>query len=143
CARARGGGSETLSIGAESLTVNIARAEPEFVRFAGAHLLIGHMPRSYELTPDSHLLLLTEQLWRGQFGAAPDVIGRVVKLENEDWTIVGVMPSTVTLPEFRGERADLFQLVTASTGVPTTVLVRLKPGVSRATALAELDAIMK
>ena len=89
-------------------------------------------------------MLLTEQLWRREFGASPDIVGRTVRLQNEDWIIAGVAPATLTVPNFRTERPDLFQLVAPSEGAPgAAVLVRLKPGVSRHAATAELDAIMR
>ena len=48
---AGGGGTATLRSGAESLTVHIAQAEPGFIAFAGARLVIGHIPAPDELTP--------------------------------------------------------------------------------------------
>ena len=136
--------TETLLVGAESLTVHAMHTEPGFVAFAGGHLVLGNMPRPEEVTSNSHLMLLTEQLWRREFGASPDIVGRVVTLQNENWTIAGVAPATLTVPNFRVQRPDLLQLIAPTEGAPgATVLVRLAPGVSRSAATAELDALMK
>ncbi len=140
---ASGGNSATLVSGNDSLPVTTARAEPGFIAFAGTRLLRGRVPTPEEVTPDAHLMFVTEQLWRSAFGAAPDVIGRRVKLNGDDWTVVGVMPASLTIPSFRSQRGDLLQLVNATEPASGSILVRLKPGVTREAATAELGAIMR
>ena len=140
---ASGGNSATLLSGSDSLQVTTSRAEPGFIAFAGARLLRGRVPTPEEVTPDAHLMFLTEPLWRSAFGASPDVIGRTMKLGGEAWMVVGVMPASLTIPSFRAQRADLLQLVNATEPASGSILVRLKPGVTRETATAELNAIMK
>jgi predicted permease len=140
---ASGGGSATLAVGSDSLRVTTARAEPGFIAFAGARLLQGRVPTPDEVTPDAHLMILTEQLWRTAFTASPDVVGRTMKLSGEDWTVVGVMPSSLIIPSFRAQRADLLQFVNATEPTSGSILVRLKPGIAREAATAELSAIMK
>ena len=140
---ARGGNSAPMVIGSDTETVNTARVEPGFVAFAGEHLVIGRVPSPAELTPDSRLLFITEQFWRRQYGASADVIGKHVTLQGDDWTIVGVVPASLVLPDFRAQRADVLQLTESTQVAAGPVLVRLKPGVSRAAATAELDAIMQ
>jgi putative ABC transport system permease protein len=43
-------------------------------------------------------VVLSEALWRGRFGAAPDIIGRTLALDDKPTTVVGVMPASVTFP---------------------------------------------
>jgi predicted permease len=140
---ASGGNSATLLSGDDSLQVTTAHAEPGFVAFAGARLLRGRVPTPAEVTPDAHLMFLTEQLWRAAFGASPDIIGRTMKLDGEAWMVVGVIPASLTIPSFRDQRADLLQLVNATEPASGSILVRLKPGVTREAATADLNAIMK
>jgi putative ABC transport system permease protein len=140
---ASGGNSATLVSGSDSLEVTTAHAEPGFVAFAEARLLQGRVPTPEEVTPDAHLMFLTEHLWRVAFGASPDVVGRTMKLGGEAWTVVGVMPASLTIPSFRSQRADLLQLVNATEPASGSILVRLKPGIMREAATAELNAIMK
>lgn len=140
---ASGDGPATLIIGDDSLQVTTAHAEPGFLSFAGARLVVGRVPTPNEVTPDAHVMFLTEQLWRSAFGAARDIVGRTVKLSGESWTIVGVTPSSLTIPSFRAQRADLLQLVNATKPASGSILVRLRPGVGREAATAELTAIMK
>jgi predicted permease len=137
------GGRATLVTGSDSLQVNVAHAEPEFIGFSGARLLLGRVPGPGEPAPNAHLMLLTEQLWRNAFGRSPDVVGRTMKLDGEDWTIVGVTPASLSVPDFRAPRADVLQLASAAEAAGGTVLVRLKRGITRDAATAELSAIMK
>jgi putative ABC transport system permease protein len=47
-------------------------------------------------TPDS--VLLSDHLWRTVFSADPSVLGRTIRLDNDPYTIVGVMPATFAFP---------------------------------------------
>ena len=40
-----------------------------------------------------HVVVLGEGLWRRRFGADPSVLGRALRLGNETYTVVGVMPA--------------------------------------------------
>src|SRR5579864_3864526 len=47
-------------------------------------------------------VILSEGLWRQQFGSDPNVIGQTVKVSARPRTIVGVMPATFHFPESAG-----------------------------------------
>ena len=47
------------------------------------------------------IVVISDRIWRQEFGAAPDVIGRTVRLEGTPLTIIGVLPAT-----YRGVNAD-------------------------------------
>jgi len=38
------------------------------------------------------LLILTDGLWRRQFGANPAIVGQTTRLNGNDFTVVGVLP---------------------------------------------------
>jgi len=44
------------------------------------------------------VVVLTDELWRREFGAAPSVIGRTLDLNGKPFTIVGVMPAAFSMP---------------------------------------------
>ncbi len=46
---------------------------------------------------DGPVAVISDRFWRGHFDGAPDVIGRILRLDGADFTIVGVLP-----PEFFG-----------------------------------------
>ena len=66
--------------------------------------LLGVSPalgRTFALADDqpgaAGVVLITNSLWTRRFGAAPDVLGRVVQLDNQPYTIVGVLPPAFEL----------------------------------------------
>jgi putative ABC transport system permease protein len=135
-------GSMKLGAGVQGLAVHAARIDTSFLTFAGAHPLIGRNFNASEIMPGGPAaMLLTEQLWRRAYGGSSDVIGTVVPLDGKPRTIVGVVPASLLIPDFRGERADLLLPITGPTG--GAVLVRLRAGVSSKAATEELAAIMK
>jgi predicted permease len=94
-------------------------------------------------------MVLSDSLWRSAFNADPGVVGTTVRLGKDPFTVVGVAP-----PRFHGTEqfvwpdywipvvnhfpADYLQL---RTGIPLTVLGRLKPGVTPEQAAENLSAI--
>jgi predicted permease len=52
-------------------------------------------------TPDS--VLLSDHLWRTQFGADPSVLGRTIRLDDQPYTIIGVMPARFAFPSREAE----------------------------------------
>ena len=104
---------------------------------------------SEDQVPDRNaVVILTENLWKRRFGGDAGIIGKTIQLNNRGYTVVGVM-----LPSFRGltDSAQLwlpFMMSGASDlsergSRGMQVLARYKPGVARAAAQAELDAISK
>jgi putative ABC transport system permease protein len=45
------------------------------------------------------LAVISDTLWRSRFAAAPDVIGRTIRLNGQPFTIIGVMPAGFAYPE--------------------------------------------
>ena len=91
------------------------------------------------------VVLLSYELWQRQFGADPKAIGQIISLDNEPFTIVGVMPPKT---RFHG-RVDVWMPETAlATSAKTDrgarfmrVIARLKANVTLEQARAEMTAI--
>jgi putative ABC transport system permease protein len=77
--------------------------EPESIvgyRFSGTFFKILGVPARLgrTLEPEDarpghdHVVVLADSLWRRRFGADPGVIGRAITLDDESYTVVGVMP---------------------------------------------------
>jgi predicted permease len=93
--------------------------------------------------------MLAEGFWRRQFGGSPDVLGKVVRLAisgDSGWrssTIVGVMPASLVLPEFRFTRPDIWlPLIDSKETRISGIAVRLKPGQPPRAAGEEVTAIL-
>jgi predicted permease len=81
------------------------------------------------------IAIISEDLWRRRYGAQPDALGRAISLNEQDHTIVGVMPRRFKL--LMGKEAVWVPVdLQASTGDATLTsfygLGRLAPGVKAA-----------
>ena len=136
-----GAGSGRLAIGADTIDIQAARVDTGFLAFIGAHPLLGRNFSADEIRPDgANVVLLSEPFWRRQFGGDRDVVGKVVSINNKLRTVIGVVPASVVIPNFRTERADVLVPYSGSGGA--SVLVRLKPGVLPETSEQELEKML-
>jgi len=119
--------------------------------------LAGRVLQPADAAPDSQpVAVLAERVWRMQFGADPSIVGRLVKINNYSFEIVGVMPSAFRGTDRRAapdvwmtlRSAALVNRFVADGLDPSrrrrrwlTVLGRLRPGQSAAAAAAEIAAI--
>ena len=90
-----------------------------------------------------NIAILGEGLWRTRFGGDPGILGRVVQLDGQPFTIVGVMPADFQILE----RAALW---TVWADLPTLdnrgnrfmrVIGRLAPGATREAAQSDLERV--
>ena len=128
-------------------------ATSNFFDVAQLRMAIGRgFLRTEEQSP---VIVLSYRLWQHRFGADPDILGKSVTLSGSPYTVVGVAP-----PAFRGIDLLLDPQFWVPFGnieqlVPTlpdrssrffhwvTVTGRLKPGVTRDQAAAELATLAK
>jgi putative ABC transport system permease protein len=95
----------------------------------------------------SRVTMLSHAFWQRQFSASPAVLGQTVLLNEAPHTIVGVLPREVGTGAFRD--ADVFTpivldaLRTARESRDVIVTARLKSGVTRQQADAELQTIAR
>ncbi len=89
--------------------------------------------------------ILGESLWRGHFGADPSVLSRSIKLNNQRYTVIGVMPGSFRFPPGSATQAELWttlrpipRLASQRRTHYLAVLGRLAPGVELASARKEL-----
>jgi putative ABC transport system permease protein len=140
-----GFGEGRLGTGRDAITVHGTMIDTGFLAFAGERPLIGRNFTAAEITPNGpDALLLSEPFWRRQYGASTDVIGKTVLIDDRSSTIVGVVPASLSIPDFRSEPADIYvPLRDAPNMFVSGVLVRLKRDVSAQASTEELDGIFK
>jgi len=80
------------------------------------------------------VVVLTYRYWQRRFNGNRDIIGHTLRLDNRNYTVLGVMP-----PRFTWWDAEVYvPLDTSSSGHAShMVVVRLRPGVSHAEATQE------
>jgi putative ABC transport system permease protein len=133
-----------LGAGADASTIDAGVIDTGFFAFAGAHPIIGRAFTAADILPNSQkVLLLSEGLWRSRFGAARDVVGTTTQIGSETYTIVGVAPATLMLPELDLPRSDVWlPFVVHPNERTTSLLARTASGGSAVAAAAELQAIL-
>jgi predicted permease len=90
-------------------------------------------------------VLLSYPLWQSQFGGDPSIVGKTVDLDNQTYTIIGVMPKEFYFPS---RRALLWTPMRFGAGEfedrndnYLDGIARLRPGVSLDAARAEMNVI--
>ena len=132
----------TITGDGDPRTAHIGYISPTFLQFAGARLVMGRAFRPEEMVGDgAPVVLLGESYWRTHYSASRDILGRTMTIDGKPRTIIGVVADGVKVSSFGDEQTDLWQpLAKSITFLEGPVVARLKPGVSLATAQAELQA---
>ena len=101
--------------------------------------------------PDApNVVLLSDSFWRRKFNADPNIVGKGLTLDQENYTVVGVMPASFRYPA-RGLNPDIFPAFQLAPKVDwnvqrmmlTMVIGRLKSGVTLEQARADLAELSK
>lgn len=145
-----GGTTDTLNlvVNGEPEGVQVMRVTANYFTVLGVGPQHGRtfLPGEDEAGRDG-VVVLSHRLWRDRFGLDPAVVGRTILLNERSYEIVGVLPEEFQgLPAQPTGRLYLPYLVPpvatpalAMNGIYT--IARLKPGVTRAQAQAELRTI--
>lgn len=75
------------------VNVNATRVSGSFLPILGLQPLLGRWFTPEEDQPGNHVTILSYETWQAHFGGNPDVIGRSVRIDGTQMTIVGVMPA--------------------------------------------------
>lgn len=130
-----------LKTNGEPSQLDVGRASPSFLNFAGEHLVIGRMFTESDLAAGGRVALLGEELWRSRFGADSSVLGKAITLDDSLYTVIGVAPATLRAPSRGGPRGVWLPLDLKSERRGAMVVGRLRPGVSEEAATRELDSL--
>lgn len=150
--------SFNLTGSGEPVRLNGLRASAGFFPSLGVLPSLGRTFTDEEDRPGKEReVILSDGLWQERFGADPDILGRVVELNNISYTVIGVMPRGFVFPR-ANEMPDSFTFAPqVQLWIPLAldrealvggedalaVVGRLKPGVTVARAQAEMDLLGK
>jgi predicted permease len=100
-----------------------------------------------EVPGHNQVAILSYALWQTRFGGAPDILGRSLRLNAEQVTVIGVMPASFTYPLFWG-KVDLWRPMTVPRHIVEDrnnrffgAIGRLNPGVTREQVKAQLTPL--
>lgn len=125
--------------------LSCADVEGNFLRTLDRPPLLGRSFTPQEDKPGAaKTALMFYGVWRSRFGGNPNVVGKVVSLDGQPVTIIGVLPPDFEMPTL--STADLLmpsQLneATNHNGVGLRVFGRLKPGVTVQQAQAAMQPL--
>jgi putative ABC transport system permease protein len=133
--------------GREAEQVLGLRVSAEFFQVLGVKPLLGRtfVPEEETLGKD-HEVVLSYGLWKRRYGADASLVGRTIRVDGADFTVIGVMPS-----EFEWQFWSDARQLWVPVGYTKTdfgrgdnsfiAIARLKPGVSEAQARTEMEAV--
>jgi putative ABC transport system permease protein len=162
--RTRSRSFQTMSLYRDAAGAIVDRGEPELVQgmrvnadyfdTLGVTLALGRTFLAEEDRRDRRFaVILTHGLWKRRFGGDPQILGRVVRLNEASFTVVGVLPASFR-PLARSEGSilpemymplgyDLKDSSACRSCQHLQLIARLKPGVSLEQAKTELNALMR
>jgi len=133
-----------------------AGAEPERIRgaYVSANLfpMLEAQPAAGRVftSAEQNVVVLSDGFWRRRFAGDGGVINRTITLDNESYTVIGVMPAGFQFPHpSSGEQLDVWvplnypadQITKRSGPYFLNVLARLKPGVTLEQSRAHMNAL--
>jgi putative ABC transport system permease protein len=140
------GGSYSLSMSGHPEEVQTRIMSPGSYNMMGVPFLLGRdfLPEEGEVGKN-HVVIMTNLFWKERFGSDTNIIGKNVRLNGEQYTVVGVLRAGLTdrfeaplfLPlAFKPEQInhDFHWLL---------VMGRMKPGVTLQQANADMDAVTR
>ena len=134
-----------------------ARVTPSLFPMLGVQAQLGRTFLEAEDQPGrDRVVLLSDELWRRRFAADPGVVGRKIMLDGRPYEIAGVLPASFHFPKLNqlfamtvaeerpqlwkpfGLRDDELQPIG---DFNFSCIARLKPGISPARTLSELNVV--
>jgi len=131
------------------------RITHDFLPTLGVQPMLGRNFLETELKGSSRLVILGHTFWRSRFQSDPSIVGRTIRLNRENWSVIGVMPQGFQHPggsyrsPLQGENVDVWCPLGIDLPVQglrfwhfTNAIARLKPGVPMEGATQDLNRVM-
>jgi putative ABC transport system permease protein len=149
------GANTNLTGGQQPERLRFKLVTPNYFVVLGVGPQLGHTFDPRDPTPGFNLqVVISDGLWRREFGADPNVIGKTLRLDNDPYQIVGVMPrgfrdqgstsdeQNVEMWLAAGFSGDPFPPPQRDLRLGPAVTARLSPGLSMTAAQGRLDALV-
>jgi putative ABC transport system permease protein len=142
--RGMGGGPLLMAPDGSIETAERQGVTANFFEVLRVRPIVGRTFRPEDDGPSPRVVLLGEAVWRHRFSSDPSIVGRLVRLNGEPYTVVGVVADAVQF----SRPAEIWTLMGQLPDTPAQragrafeVVARLKPGVTMEAAQAELRVI--
>src|SRR5882762_4539270 len=118
-----------------------ARTSWNLPQVLGARPLLGRVFTDDEQLGDARVAILSYAFWKRRFGSDPSLVGRKIRLNDEAFEVIGVMPPDYRYPAREFELWTPLYIrpdeIRARLGNDYQSVARLKPGVTLEQAQAE------
>lgn len=155
---ALGVGRFNLSGSGEPERISGASVSPNFFSLMGIEPRLGRAFLDDEEKPGANkVVVISYALWQRRFSGAEDIVGKPMTLDGESYTVIGVAPEGFQFPRARelpyfvgvSSPTELWRPMTLTDDFISrkranhqlSVIAKLKPGVTREQAQAEMNAI--
>ncbi len=133
----------------EPLTIRLGMVTREFFSILGARAGRGRLFAPDEFAGMPAVVVVSNRLWQSRWGGDPDVIGKSITVDGVPLTVVGVLDQEFGAPAgVAGTDIDVWMPLDISSPENLTrgryilsVVARLKPGVTRDAAQADVTAL--
>jgi predicted permease len=137
----------TLTGYGEPVQVQGTMISPNLLNMLGIQPIVGRNILPSEEKGREHVALISESLWRRKFGRDRSIVGKAIRLDGGEFTVVGILPRRQAFPVW----ADLWmpisllepELETTRRFHPLEVIARLRNDVSEDRAQAEMQSIAR
>src|SRR5277367_2177095 len=151
------GANVNLTGSAQPLRLSFKQVTPNYFAVLGVDAQLGRTFDPHDATPGYNLeVVISDGLWKREFGADPHILGKALRLDNDVYHVVGVMPRGFRDQGSTSEEQNVeLWLGAGFAGVPfppplrssrlrsRVVVARLNPGLSIAAAQEHLDALVE
>ena len=151
------GADVNLTGSAQPERLGFKHVTPNYFAVLGVDAQLGRTFDPHDATPGYNLeVVISDGLWRREFGADPHIIGKALRLDNDVYHVVGVMPRRFRDQGSTSEEQNTeLWLGAGMAALPfpapqrgirlesRAVTARLKPGLSIAAAEGHLDALVE
>jgi putative ABC transport system permease protein len=119
---------------------------PEFFQILGVQPLLGRTFTADDAKPRASLtVVLSYSFWQSVYGGRTDILGKTIRLDNNSYPVIGVMPPNFVFPDRTGQLWVPLVLGDPPTDARDNLFLRamgkLKPGISNEQARAEMRVI--
>jgi len=133
-----------VSPGGTAEFAQLAVVDRDFFRVFGVAPMLGRTFTAEEMRPGGRAALISHGYWQRRFGGDAGVLQRTVRVGDDVWSIIGVLPQGFAFPTFPKE-TDIWLPQQANRPTRTSgslfAAARLKPGVSLEQAQTEMRAV--
>jgi putative ABC transport system permease protein len=150
-----GGGDVNLTGASEPARIRLLVIPPNYFALLDVKPRLGRSFDPEDQTPGFNLeVLISDGLWKRAFGSDPHILGKSVRLDNDLYRVVGVMPPGFHDPRATEEESNTDVWAAAGFAGPPApppqrdlrilpeAIARIAPGLTIAAAQSRLDALV-